>query len=230
MEPEITDLCEFLVKMGAKIDGIGTNTLKVTGVKKLKSISYTIMPDRIEAGTFLVAGAITRGNIIINNANPDHLKPVIYKLEEAGAEIKTLKNSVQLKMQKRPNALELKTLPYPGFPTDMQAIMGACLTIANGTSIITENIFENRFKYAGELIRMGAKIKQEGNLLIIDGRKKLTGTKVRSTDLRGGVSLILAGLYAKGETQVDNINYILRGYEKIDKKLQNIGADIRLIR
>ena len=228
-EPEIIDLCDFLNKMGAKIIGAGTSFIKIIGVKKLKTISYTIMPDRIEAGTFLVATCMTRGEIKINKVNPEHLKPVLYKLEEAGAIIDTQKSSVTIKMTKRPNKLEIKTLPYPGFPTDMQSIFGSMLSIARGTSTITENIFENRFKYAGELARMGARFKQEGNILIIEGRKKLSGNRVKSTDLRGGASLILAGLCASGETIIDDIKYVLRGYENIDKKLASLGADIKLV-
>ena len=157
-EPEIVDLCNFLVKMGAKIYGIGTSSVKIIGVKKLKSVSYTIMPDRIEAGTYLVAACMTKGNIKINKVNPEHLKPVLYKLEEAGAMIKIEKDSVSLKMTKRPNKLEIKTLPYPGFPTDMQAIFGSLLSISRGTSTITENIFENRFKYARRINENGRKI------------------------------------------------------------------------
>lgn len=156
MEPEIIDLCNFLIKMGAKIDGIGTNIIKINGVKRLKSISYNIMPDRIEAGTFLVAGVITRGNITLNNVNPDDLSPILYKLEECGANIQTSKNSITLKMNKRPNILEIKTLPYPGFPTDMQAIFGSMLCISKGTSTITETIFENRFKYARRIKKNGS--------------------------------------------------------------------------
>lgn len=155
MEPEIIDLCNFLIKMGAKIEGIGTNIIKITGVKRLKSISYNIMPDRIEAGTFLVAGVITRGNITLNNVNPDDLSPILYKLEECGANIKVSKNSITLKMNKRPNRLEIKTLPYPGFPTDMQAIFGSMLCTSKGTSTITETIFENRFKYARRIKKNG---------------------------------------------------------------------------
>lgn len=146
-EPEIVDLCNFLIKMGANISGAGTSFIKIIGVQKLKSISYSVMPDRIEAGTFLVAACMTKGNIKINKVNPEHLKPILYKLEEAGAIIKVEKSSVSIKMTKRPNKLEIKTLPYPGFPTDMQAVFGSLLSIAKGTSTITENIFENRFKY-----------------------------------------------------------------------------------
>lgn len=200
-EPEIVDLCEFLNKMGANIVGSGTSFIKIIGVQNLKSVSYHIMPDRIEAGTFLVATCMTKGNIKLNKVVPEHLKPVLYKLEEAGCEIETTKNTVSLKMNKRPNRLEIKTLPYPGFPTDMQAIFGSMLTISKGTSTIAENIFENRFKYASELARMGAKTKQEGNLLVIEGKRKLSGSIVKSTDLRGGAALILAGLVAKGTTR-----------------------------
>lgn len=229
MEPEIIDLCNFLVKMGAKINGIGTNIIEITGVKNLKNVSYNIMPDRIEAGTFLVAGVITKGNIKIKNVNTDDLKPILYKLEEVGADITIQKGIINLKMLKRPNKLEIKTMPYPGFPTDMQAIFGALACVAKGTSTITETIFENRFKYTQELKRMGAKIKQEGNTIIIDGKRKLNSANVVSTDLRGGISLVLAGLGAKGITKVDKIEYILRGYEKLDEKLRSLGADIKLI-
>jgi len=229
MEPEIIDLCDFLVKMGAKITGIGTNIIKIIGVKQLKSVSYNIMPDRIEAGTYLIAGVMTKGNIVLKNVNPSHLNPILYKLEECGANIDISQNTISLKMTRRPAKLEIKTMPFPGFPTDMQSIFGSMLSIAHGTSTITETIFENRFKYTSELARMGAKIKQEGNTLIIDGKRKLTGALVEATDLRGGVSLILAGLCAKGQTRVDKIDYILRGYECLDKKLSNLGADIKLI-
>ncbi len=226
MEPEIIDLCKFLNKMGAKIDGIGTNLIKIIGVKKLKDVSYTIMPDRIEAGTFLVATVITRGNVKINKVCIDDLNPILYKLEECGANIETGNNWIKIKMLKRPNKLEIKTMPYPGFPTDMQSLFGALLCTAKGTSIITETIFENRFKYTQELSRMGAKIKQEGNTIIIDGKRKLNNANVQATDLRGGVSLVLAGLCTKGITKIDKVDYILRGYENLDKKLNKLGAEI----
>lgn len=227
MEPEITDLCRFLIKMGANITGVGTNIIKVIGVSELKDVSYNIMPDRIEAGTFLIAGVMTKGCIKLNNVNADDLKPILYKLEETGANIEIDNKSILLKMTKRPNKLDIKTMPYPGFPTDMQAIFGALLTIAKGTSTITETIFENRFKYTQELNRMGAKIKQEGNTIIIDGKRKLSSANVKATDLRGGVSLVLAGLATKGKTKVDNIEYILRGYENFDNKLTALGASIK---
>lgn len=229
MEPEITDLCKFLVKMGAEIEGIGTNIIKIVGVKSLKDVSYNIMPDRIEAGTFLVAGVMTKGNITINNICVDDLKPILYKLEECGAELQIQKNSINIKMNKRPNPIEIKTMPYPGFPTDMQDIFGSMLSLAKGTSIITETIFENRFKYTGELNRMGAKISQKGNTIIINGKRKLNKARVEATDLRGGIGLVLAGLSTKGEVVVDKIEYILRGYENLVKKLTSLGADIKIM-
>ena len=226
MEPEITDLCKFLIKMGVNIEGVGTNVIKVIGNRHLKDVSYNIMPDRIEAGTFLVAAVITKGNLKINKVVIDDLNPILYKLEECGASIETGNKWIKIKMSKRPNKLEIKTMPYPGFPTDMQAIFGVLLCLAKGTSIITETIFENRFKYTQELNRMGAKIKQEGNTIIIDGKRKLSNANVVATDLRGGMALILAGLSSKGVTKVDKAEYILRGYENLDKKLTKLGAEI----
>lgn len=225
-EPEIVDLQNFLNRMGAKIKGAGTDVIEVTGVKKLKDVSYNIMPDRIEAGTYLCAGAITGGNIKIIDVVPDHIIPVINKLEEAGCKLNLEKNAIELEAPKRLKAIDIKTMPYPGFPTDMQSILVSTISVAKGTSIIVENIFENRFKYMQELKRMGAKITVEGKTAIIKGIRKLYGTKVISTDLRGGASLIIAGLAAKGTTEVENIKYVLRGYENIDKKLNHIGAKI----
>ena len=226
MEPEIVDLQNFLNKMGAKITGAGTNIIKIEGVNNLKDVSYNIMPDRIEAGTILAATAITGGEIILKKVEIKHIAPVIDKLEEMGCRIKLNNNEIELNSPKRLKSIDIKTMPYPGFPTDMQAIMGACLTIASGTSVITENIFENRFKYLSELEKMGAKIKIEGKTAIIKGTRKLYGAKVKSTDLRGGASLVLASLAAKGTSKVDNIEYILRGYENLDEKLNNLGAKI----
>ena len=226
MEPEIVDLQNFLNKMGAKITGAGTNIIKIEGGNNFKDISYNIMPDRIEAGTLLAATAITGGEILLKKVEIKHIAPVIDKLEEMGCKIKLNNNEIELKAPKRLKSIDIKTMPYPGFPTDLQAIIGACLTIANGTSVITENIFENRFKYLSELEKMGAKIKIEGKTAIIKGTRKLYGTKVISTDLRGGASLVLAGIAAKGTSKVDNIEYILRGYEKLDEKLNNLGAKI----
>lgn len=226
-EPEIVDLSQMLNKMGAKIQGAGTNIIEITGVQKLKNISYRIIADRIEAGTLLCAGAITGGKIKVTNMNPQHITAILSKLEEAGCKLDIGKSTVQLTAPKRLKAVEIKTLPYPGFPTDMQSIFGSILSIAKGTSIITENIFENRFKYAAELNRMGAKTKTEAKTLIITGVKKLTAANVNSTDLRGGAALVLAGLAAKGKTKINNIHYILRGYENLDTKLKILGANIK---
>ena len=226
MEPEIVDLQNFLNRMGAKIEGAGTNIIKINGVKTLKDVSYNIMPDRIEAGTLLCSAAITGGKITLKRANPSHIGPLLDKLQEIGCKFNIKKDIIELDSPKRPKAVDIKTMPYPGFPTDMQAIIASVLTIASGTSIIAENIFENRFKYLSELQKMGAKAKIEGKTAIIKGTRKLYGTKVISTDLRGGASLVLAGLVAKGTTKIDNIQYILRGYEKLDQKLRNLGAEI----
>jgi len=228
-EPEIVDLVNILNKMGARISGEGTNVIEIEGVTKLHEVKYRVMPDRIEAGTFLCAGAMAGGKIKITNARTEQLIPIISKLEEAGCQIEKDNTSVTLQAPKRLKAIEIKTMPYPGFPTDMQSIFGSMLSFAKGTSIITENIFENRFKYLQELKRMGAKSKQEGNVAIITGIKMLTGAKVKSTDLRGGAAMVLAGLKAKGITEVTNIEYILRGYEGLETKLRKLGADINLV-
>lgn len=227
-EPEIIDLQNFLNKMGAKIVGAGTDEIQIEGVKKLKDISYNIMPDRIETGSFLCFAAATKGNIILENVNATHITPIISKLEEAECKIETSKNKIKIIAPKKLKAIDIKTMPYPGFPTDMQSVFASMLTIAKGTSIIVENIFENRYKYAQELNKMGAKITVEGKSAIIRGTRKLYGADVKATDLRGGAALVLAGLIAKGKTQVEDIEYILRGYEKLDYKLQNLGANINI--
>ena len=227
-EPEIEDLVKFLNKAGAKIKGEGTDRIEIIGVKRLAEISYNIMPDRIEAGTYLVAGAITGGNIKITKANPRHIEPILNKLEEANCILEIGKDYVQIKAPKRIKAVDIKTMPYPGFPTDMQSIFGALLSTAKGTSIITENIFENRYKYVQELNRMGAKINVEGRTAVIKGTKRIQGANVVASDLRGGVALIIEALAAKGVTQVDNVHYILRGYENIEEKLRMLGAKIFL--
>ena len=227
-EPEIIDLQNFLNKMGARIIGAGTDEIQIDGVKKLKDISYNIMPDRIEAGSYLCFAAATKGNIILENVNATHITPIINKLEEADCKITIEKNKIKIIAPKKLKALDIKTMPYPGFPTDMQSIFAAMLTISKGTSIIIENIFENRYKYAQELNKMGAKITVEGKSAIIRGTRKLYGANVKATDLRGGAALILAGLIAKGTTQIDNADYILRGYENLDIKLINLGATIKL--
>jgi len=228
-EPEIIDLQNFLNKMGAKIIGAGTNEIRITGVKKLKDISYNIMPDRIETGTFLCLAVATKGNLILENTNAEHITPVITKLQEAECKIEIEKNKIKINSNKKIKALDIKTMPYPGFPTDMQSVFSAMLTTAKGTSIIVENIFENRFKYTQELNKMGAKITVEGKSAIIRGVRKIYGANVKATDLRGGAALVLAGLSAKGITKVENIEYILRGYENFDKKLRNINANIQMI-
>lgn len=229
MEPEIIDLQKFLNKIGAKIKGAGTNKIIIEGVKKLqKDIEYNIMPDRIETGTFLCVGAITGGNIIVKKANPLEISPIINKLEEAGCKLNIKKHEIEIISPKRLKSIDLKTMPYPGFPTDMQSIFGATLVLAKGTSIIVENIFENRFKYVQELNKMGVKAKIEGKVLAIKGVKKIYGAKVKAEDLRGGAALVIAALVTKNETEIENIKYILRGYEKFDIKLRKIGANILL--
>ena len=225
-EPEIEDMIKYLNKMGTKINGAGTDKVEIVGVRRLSEVSYNIMPDRIETGTYLVAGAITNGNIKLLNVNPTHIEPILNKLDEVNCKLNISNNKIEIIAPKRVKAVDIKTMPYPGFPTDMQSIFGALLITAKGTSVITENIFESRYKYAQELIRMGAKINVEGRTAIIKGTKKIQGANVVATDLRGGASLVIAGLYAKGVTQVDNIHYILRGYEKIDEKLKKLGAKI----
>lgn len=225
-EPEIIDLANMLNKMGAKICGAGTNNIEIMGVNKLKDISYRIIADRIEAGTMLCAGAVTGGNIKITDVNPEHITAILSKLEEAGCKLDIGKNFVQLMAPKKLRSTEIKTMPYPGFPTDMQSIFGALLSTAKGTSIITENIFENRYKYIQELNRMGTKINVEGRTAIIKGTKRIQGTNVVASDLRGGAALIMEALVARGVTQIENVHYILRGYENIEGKLKELGAKI----
>lgn len=227
-EPEIIDLQNFLNKMGAKINGAGSSQIQIEGVKKLKDVSYNVMPDRIEAGTFLCAAVATSGNVKLINLNPDHITPIINKLEEADCKIKVEKKSIELLAPKRIKSIDIKTMPYPGFPTDMQSIFSSMLTTAKGTSIVIENIFENRYKYAQELNRMGAKISIEGKTAVIKGVRRLYGTTVKATDLRGGAALVIAGLMSKGLTNVENIEYILRGYEKFENKLTKLNANIKM--
>lgn len=187
------------------------------------------MPDRIETGTFLCMAAMAGGEILVKEVKPDHITPVLHKLEETGCKLKVEKNEIQLQAPKRLKAVDIKTMPYPGFPTDMQSIFSTTLTLAKGTSMIVENLFENRYKYTQELIRMGAKISIEGKTAVIKGVRKLYGATVKATDLRGGAALVMAGMVAKGDTRVENIEYILRGYEGFDRKLKDLGVDIRLL-
>ena len=228
MEPEIKDLQNFLNKMGANVEGAGTNVIKITGVKKLKDVSYNIMPDRIEAGTFLCAAGITTGKLQLNNVVPEHIGPIINKLEECGCKFKVNKTSIVIESPRRLRPIDIKTMPYPGFPTDMQSVFTAMLCMAKGTSVVVENIFENRYKYTNELKRMGAKINIEGKIAIVKGVRKLNGATVEATDLRGGAAVVIAGLAAKGKTKVNNIEYILRGYENLDRKLSKVGANIKV--
>ena len=214
--------------MGAKVKGAGSSQIEVEGVKYLKDVSYNIMPDRIETGTFLCLAAVNNANILVKNANAAHITPIIDKLEETGCKLNIQKTQIEIQAPKKIQAVDIKTMPYPGFPTDMQSIFAALLTTAKGTSVVVENIFENRYKYTQELIRMGAKISVEGKTAIIKGVKKLYGANVKATDLRGGAALVIAATIAKGTTKIENIEYILRGYEKLDKKLEKIGVDIQI--
>lgn len=226
-EPEIIDLANFLNSSGAHVRGAGTDVIKIEGVKELKGISYTVIPDRIEAGTFLVAGAITRGNILLENVVIEHLKPIISKLVECGAQVIEEQNGLRVIGEERPKAANVKTLPYPGFPTDMQAQIMAYLSIAEGTSMVIETVFENRFMHAEELKRMGARIKVDGRSAVVEGVKKLSGAPVKATDLRAGAALVLAGLAAEGTTRIMNSYHIDRGYVDIAGKLRSLGADVK---
>ena len=226
-EPEIIDLANFLNKMGAKVYGAGTNNIRIKGVNSLNDVSYKIMPDRIEAATFLIAGAITGGSVKINKVNPEDINVVLSKLKETGCEIIVDKQSVKLLRNERLKPVNFKTTPHPGFPTDVQPMFTTLLTLANGTSIVTENIFENRFKFLQELKRMGIKITEiDGRTVVIKGVRKLHHADLEATDLRGAAAMILAALAAKGTTKVSNIEYLLRGYENLDKKLNQLGADV----
>lgn len=225
-EPEIVDLANYLNAAGAQVRGAGTSLIRITGVEELKGTQHTVIPDRIEAGTFIAAAAITGGRILIKNVLVDHLKPVIAKFEEVGVKILEQDDGLLVGGNPPLSATDIKTLPYPGFPTDMQAQVMAVLTVARGTSVITETIFENRFMHVDELKRMNANIKIEGRSAIIEGVKGLTGAPVNATDLRAGAALVLAGLAADGVTEIGNIHHIDRGYYDLVGKLASIGADI----
>ncbi len=227
-EPEVVDLANCLISMGAKIEGAGTDTITIHGVESLGGTSYSVMPDRIETGTFLVAAAISHGRVKVRDTDPDLLDAVLAKLREAGAKLSIGKDWIELDMQgKRPRAVDIHTAPYPAFPTDMQAQFTALNAVAEGVGTITENVFENRFMHVQEMQRMGANIKLEGNTAIVAGIEKLTGAPVMATDLRASASLVLAGLVAKGETVVDRIYHIDRGYQNIEEKLAGLGGKIR---
>jgi UDP-N-acetylglucosamine 1-carboxyvinyltransferase len=229
-EPEVVDLAQFLVAMGAKIQGAGTDRILIQGVERLNPTHYDVLPDRIEAGTYLVAGAITSGHVRIKNTRPDHLDAVLAKLTEAGATIGTGPNWIELDMRgRRPRSVDVRTAPYPAFPTDMQAQFAALDTVADGVGTVVETIFENRFMHMLEMRRMGAEIRLEGNTAIIHGVPKLTAAPVMATDLRASASLVLAGLVAEGRTDIERIYHIDRGYEAIEEKLAALGASIRRV-
>jgi UDP-N-acetylglucosamine 1-carboxyvinyltransferase len=228
-DPEVVELGNFLIKMGAKIEGLGTDLIKINGVKKLNGVDYNIIPDRIEAGTYMIAAAITSGDILIEKIDPLLIKPLIVKLEEAGVKIKQEKDLIEVIGPNSINAVDIKTLPYPGFPTDIQPQFMALSCVAKGTSVIIETVFENRFAHTGDLIRMGADIKVEGHSAIIKGVKKLSAAPVMASDLRGGAALILAGLVADGTTELSRIYHLDRGYVNLEKKLTALGADIHRV-
>lgn len=229
-DPEIVELGNYLMKMGANIKGLGTDLIKIKGVKELKGIDYTIISDRIEAGTYIIAAAITRGKVLVEDINADLLNPLIVKLEKAGIKIVKHKNSLEVIGSEKVNAVDVKTLPFPGFPTDLQPQMMAFACITKGTSVITESVFENRFTHIGDLRRMGADIKVEGHSAIIKGVEKLSAAQVMASDLRGGAALVLASLVAEGTTELSRIYHIDRGYMKLEEKLTALGADIKRVR
>ena len=229
-EPEVVDLANFLIAMGAKIQGAGTDKIVIQGVAKLHGTTYEVLPDRIESGTYLVAGAITRGHVRIKNTRPEHLDAVTAKLREAGATVAIGDNWIEVDMRgRRPRAVDVRTAPYPAFPTDMQAQFAALNTVAVGVGTIIETIFENRFMHMLEMRRLGAEIRLEGNTAIIRGVERLTAAPVMATDLRASASLVLAGLVAEGRTEIERIYHIDRGYETIEEKLAGIGAQIRRV-
>ncbi len=228
-EPEIVDLANFLNEMGADVRGAGTNTIRIKGVKELKATEHDVIPDRIEAATFMVAAAMTKGDITIENIILEHLKPVTAKLREAGCEIIEMDNSIRVIGPKKLKAIDIKTLPHPGFPTDVQAQFMAMLTVANGTGVVIETVFENRFMHVAEFNRMGANIKIEGRTAVVEGVEELNGAKVNATDLRAGAALILCGLIAEGETEIGEIYHIQRGYVDIDKKITALGGNIEIV-
>jgi UDP-N-acetylglucosamine 1-carboxyvinyltransferase len=228
-EPEVVDLADCLIKMGAKISGHGTDTITIEGVAKLHGAEHAIVPDRIETGTFLIAAAVAQGKLVLRNTRADIMEAVLEKLREAGAYIEAGDDWIAIDMKQRPKAVNIRTMPYPAFPTDMQAQFMLLNCVAQGTGVITETIFENRFMHAPELIRMGAKINTEGNTAIVTGVEKLEGATVMATDLRASASLVIAGMIATGETIVDRIYHLDRGYEHIERKLSAVGAQIERI-
>ncbi len=228
-EPHIVDLANFLNSMGANIMGAGTSVIKIRGVESLHGCTYSIIPDQIEAGTYMVAAAATRGDVVIENVIPKHLESIIAKLVESGAEITEYDEAVRVKMTGRPKRCNIKTMPHPGFPTDMQPQIATLLAVADGTSIVTEGVWDNRFRYVDQLIGMGAKVQVDGKMAVITGVEKLTPAPVKAVDLRAGAAMIIAGLMTEGITEVENIVYIDRGYENVAEKFQKLGADIKRV-
>lgn len=228
-EPHIVDLANFLNMMGADIHGAGTDVIKIHGVKQLHGCNYSIIPDQIEAGSYMVAAAITKGDVTLRNVTPKHLEPITAKLRAAGCEIEEFDDALRIRRTGNLHPLKVKTMPHPGFPTDMQPLMTTLLTLADGTSIVTEGIWENRFRYVDELLRMGANIQVDGQVAVIEGVKKLRPAPLRATDLRAGAAMIMAALSADGISEVDETIHIERGYENIVEKLQLLGADIRRV-
>ena len=228
-EPHIVDLANFLNMMGADIHGAGTDVIKIHGVKQLHGCNYSIIPDQIEAGSYMVAAAITKGDVTLRNVTPKHLEPITAKLRAAGCEIEEFDDALRIRRTGDLHPLKIKTMPHPGFPTDMQPLMTTLLTLADGTSIVTEGIWENRFRYVDELLRMGANIQVDGQVAVIEGVKKLRPAPLRATDLRAGAAMIMAALSADGISEVDETIHIERGYENIVEKLQMLGADIRRV-
>jgi len=225
-EPHIVDVANFLNSMGANIKGAGTDTIKIEGVEKLHGCTYSVIPDQIEAGTYMLAAALAGGDVTVTDVIPKHLEPIVAKLRETSVEVIEYDDSVRVISDGKLNAINVKTLPYPGFPTDLQQPMVAILSTAKGTSIVTESVYEARFKYVDELKRMGANIKVDGRVAIIEGVEKLSGARVRATDLRAGAALVIAGLAASGKTEIDDAFHIDRGYENIEQKLSSLGAKI----
>ncbi len=227
-EPHVVDVANMLNSMGANIKGAGTDVIRISGVRRLHGTEYSIIPDQIEAGTYMAAAAITKGDITVRNVIPKHLEAISSKLMEMGCEVSEFDDAVRVVAKHRMQPTKVKTLPYPGFPTDMQPQIAVALALADGTSIVTESIFENRFKYMDELARMGANVKVEGNIAVIDGVKRFTGAEVAAPDLRAGAALVLAGLAAEGCSVVEDVEYIMRGYENFEGKLRELGGEIQL--
>lgn len=225
-EPEVVDLANFLNSLGAQVSGAGTSTITVRGVDRLYGGSYSVISDRMEAGTYAIAAAVTRGDIVIENACEDSMRPVVNKLAEAGVHVQEVNSGLHVWNEGRPRAVNIKTAPHPGFPTDMQQPFASLLAVADGTSVITENVYESRFRYVNELVRMGADISVEGRTAVIQGVERLTGAEVSATDLRAGAALVCAGLVAEGETEIAEIHHIDRGYEDLVGKLRSLGAEI----